>query len=295
MSIIVVFLLILCVIVISQKQDNGPGLVLAEQPFRKLLCCEHIKLAMHEESHNDFEFPLQLSAMVFPSTKNTWTDSIVSRVAVLDQGQFGSCTANALSYAWQQAILRSNGSYFLPSRTFWYAESRLKLGDANYSADNGSTIAASAWTLSNKGAIAESAYGYNAQNIRNAVPAGIKVTADSLKRATRKVVFSGNQNTTIANFKTEINSGRVIMIGVLVYSSFMSSSTLRTGVLPMPNTRRERLLGGHAIGLSGWNDTTRRFSFRNSWGTGVGAQGLFTIPYDYVCNGSLAGDPWVVL
>jgi C1A family cysteine protease len=98
----------------------------------------------------------------------------------------------------------------------------------------------------------------------------------------------------LLNIKTQLNNGRCVMLGIMVYSSFMTNTALRTGVIPIPNPRTERLLGGHAIALSGWNDDTKRFSFRNSWGTRVGNQGTFTIPYDYICNPNLSGDAWYV-
>jgi C1A family cysteine protease len=94
--------------------------------------------------------------------------------------------------------------------------------------------------------------------------------------------------------KTELNEGRCVMLGILVYQSFMTQAVLRSGVVPVPNRRQERLLGGHAIALSGWDDTKAVFTFRNSWGTSVGKQGSFAIPYSYVCNPTLAGDVWVV-
>jgi len=287
------FLLILSLIIYFSNSDpaNSPSLPANALPSKKLLGVGLVKLGM-----NDPELPAlrMFSAPVFPASKNLWNDLVARNILVDDQGQFGSCTACALSYSWQQAIVRSSEAFFRPSRTFWYAESRKRLGDTNYRADNGSTISDTAWVLTNMGALPETQYPYNATNIQNAVPASIKTVAAARKRATRQVNFSRSVNTNVINFKTEINAGRLIMIGVLVYTSFMSRTTMRSGNIPVPNTRRERLLGGHAIALSGWNDSTRTFSFRNSWGTGVGQRGLFHIPYSYVCNGSLAGDAWVV-
>ena len=46
--------------------------------------------------------------------------------------------------------------------------------------------------------------------------------------------------------------------------------------------------------LVGYNDATSRFLSQNSWGTGWGMAGYFTIPYDYLTNPNLSSDFWVV-
>jgi C1A family cysteine protease len=46
--------------------------------------------------------------------------------------------------------------------------------------------------------------------------------------------------------------------------------------------------------LTGYNDDTKRFSFRNSYGTSWGNKGYGTISYDYVTSQNLADDFWVI-
>ena len=67
----------------------------------------------------------------------------------------------------------------------------------------------------------------------------------------------------------------------------------KTGVLNMPQ-KGERVVGGHAVLAVGYDDSTRRFFVRNSWGSGWGMKGYFTMPYDYVTNQNLADDMWTV-
>ena len=40
--------------------------------------------------------------------------------------------------------------------------------------------------------------------------------------------------------------------------------------------------GSHAIALWGYDDNTRTFVFRNSWGTNWGTKGYGHMPYEYV-------------
>jgi C1A family cysteine protease len=85
------------------------------------------------------------------------------------------------------------------------------------------------------------------------------------------------------------------MMGILVFASWMeSAAAMASGKIPQPRAR-DQIVGGHAIALSGWDDASRVFTFRNSWGSRVGKNGVFQIPYDYVCNPNYAGDAWVVV
>ena len=54
------------------------------------------------------------------------------------------------------------------------------------------------------------------------------------------------------------------------------------------------MIGGHAVLATGYDDSQQRFLVRNSWGTGWGKDGYFTIPYAYLTNSSLASDFWTL-
>jgi len=58
--------------------------------------------------------------------------------------------------------------------------------------------------------------------------------------------------------------------------------------------KSEKLLGGHAVLVVGYDDTAKRFVVRNSWGAGWAMGGYFTIPYDYYTDSNLADDLWTV-
>ncbi len=50
----------------------------------------------------------------------------------------------------------------------------------------------------------------------------------------------------------------------------------------------------HAVCAVGYNDANRTFLCRNSWGTGWGMKGYFTIPYAYLTDTDLAADFWTI-
>jgi C1A family cysteine protease len=88
-------------------------------------------------------------------------------------------------------------------------------------------------------------------------------------------------------------AGYPFVFGFTVYESFESPDVARTGVAPMP-APKEVMVGGHAVVAVGYNDNDKRFIARNSWGSGWGQQGYFTIPYDYLTNSKLSSDMWTI-
>src|SRR5579862_2962459 len=88
-------------------------------------------------------------------------------------------------------------------------------------------------------------------------------------------------------------SGYPFVFGFSVYESFESSEVAETGDVPLPSPG-EGLLGGHAVLAVGYDDDEQRFLAMNSWGSGWGQKGFFTIPYAYLTDGDLASDFWTV-
>ena len=63
--------------------------------------------------------------------------------------------------------------------------------------------------------------------------------------------------------------------------------------MPLP-PRGEQLIGGHAVLAVGYDDKIQRFIVRNSWGTGWGIKGYYTMPYGYLTDPGLARDFWAI-
>jgi len=254
-----------------------------------------------------------------PATYNNWTQSPnATNLAnfVLDQGPVGSCTANALSYAWMlykyKTWTRTMVSVPPPSRMYWYAEARLHMnannGQPNAALkDTGCYVRNIAWVLYGKGQVPELTYPYtftvdrmgnllpNQGNVNKIPSDAIEALAAEHKLPSTYIKpfnFSSNTDITLQNLKLAIStSGKCVLLGILVYSSFMSKAVLKSGNIPVPNPSRERLLGGHCICLTGYDSSC--FTFRNSWGKNYGVQGTFRIPFAYITNIRLAGDAWI--
>jgi hypothetical protein len=75
--------------------------------------------------------------------------------------------------------------------------------------------------------------------------------------------------------------------GISVHENF----PMEIGEIQMPTGRE---IGGHDIVIVGYNDYTRKFVLRNSWGQEWGIGGYGTIPYDYLTDSTLASDFWTI-
>jgi C1A family cysteine protease len=95
----------------------------------------------------------------------------------------------------------------------------------------------------------------------------------------------------ITQMRACLAGGNPFVFGMSVYTEFESSEVAATGVADLPR-QGESLLGGHAVVAVGYDDAQQRFIVRNSWGTGWGMRGHFTLPYAYLANPGLSADFW---
>jgi len=82
-----------------------------------------------------------------------------------------------------------------------------------------------------------------------------------------------------ANLKALLAARKPIAFGFSVYSSFETPAA--DGTVSQPNTKVEQLLGGHGVGLVGFDDRRGVWKVRNQWGTSWGAAGYCYMPYGY--------------
>jgi len=204
---------------------------------------------------------------------------------VLDQSSLGSCAANQVSNAMRFCLAKEKVSIFQPSRLFIYYFGRLFEGSP-VTEDTGMSISGVCGAMSKYGACSENNWGYDItkftlQPSRNAIIAAHSHTP-------RYNFLQVPQNLT--SIKTALYSGFPVIIGLQLYTSFESDTVAQTGVVPMPDTTKETLLGGHCLNLISYNDTTQTFTGMNSWSDFWGDKGMFTIPYQYILDPNLGGD-----
>jgi C1A family cysteine protease len=206
---------------------------------------------------------------------------------VYDQGQLGSCTANAIAAAIQfEQMRQKEPKPFAPSRLFIYYNERVM--ERSVGQDAGAQIRDGMKSVNHVGACPETDWPYVITKFAQ------KPSTRAFKDAPLGKALSYQRVVqTLDQMKGCLASGLPIVLGISVYESFESQQVAKSGIVPMP-ANSEKLLGGHAILAVGYNDAEQRFVMRNSWGTSWGMQGYFTIPYAYLTDSNLCDDLWMI-
>jgi len=205
---------------------------------------------------------------------------------VYDQGQLGSCTANAIGGAIQFDRGQQKLTDFTPSRLFIYYNERDMEGTVD--TDSGAQIRDGVKSVAQLGACREDpTWPYSKPFDAKPSGAAYAEAADYKIKQYQRVARDLNQ------MRACLASGFPFIFGFTVYDSFESDAVAKTGVVPMPSPT-ESVLGGHAVLAVGYEDNTQRFIVRNSWGSHWGQKGYFTMPYSYLMQSSLASDFWTI-
>ncbi len=203
--------------------------------------------------------------------------------AIEDQGELGSCTANALAGNIEFLDNKPDNTYKDVSRLFIYYNERLLMDSVDY--DSGASLRVGIKTLKNDGACEEELWPYVIERF-DRKPFQKCYTDAKEHRITSYHRISGLKEMLIC-----LAEGYPFVFGFTVYESFEAKKVSRTGIVHMPK-KTERAIGGHAVLAVGYDQKGERFLVRNSWGTKWGQKGYFTIPFRYL--ETLAADFWTI-
>ena len=214
----------------------------------------------------------------------------------INQGQLGSCTANAIAYAYTLLeINQKNKQVLFPSRLFIYYNERLMEGTINQ--DAGAHLRSGFKSLVKYGTCSESMWVYNPLKFKTAPSSNLYSEATKSKALQYfSLDFSSSPtiNDRVNNIKLALYNGNPIVFGFLVYSSFETTKVAKTGIVSLPNTATEKFLGGHAVCAIGYDDSKNAILVKNSWGRSWGINGNFYMPYNYIGDKNLAFDFWII-
>src|SRR5258708_26175965 len=174
--------------------------------------------------------------------------------AVYDQGQYGSCTANAACGAFEFDLLKQGLTDWQPSRMFEYYNTRILDHDVHQ--DGGGTIRNAHKALTRKGAWSEQLWPYIGSDLLRK-PTGAAYIAARPNRIVQYMAV----NQSLFSVKATLAGGLPIQIGFTVYTSFESGTVASTGIVPMPDLATESVLGSHAVLIVGYDDASQRLSY----------------------------------
>ena len=204
---------------------------------------------------------------------------------VEDQGELGSCTANATAGAYEYLINMNQGvSDYNVSRLFLYYNARAI--DNNTSRDDGTFNSSILQSLNEKGVCSEETWPYVVNKFAQK-PSSESYTEALDNRISKYEFVPLDLNT----WKSVLAEGYPIIFAAVIYDSFYNP---RKGFISMPKSN-ETDGGGHAMCCVGYSDPDQCFIVRNSWGHQWGDGGYCYIPYEYMMNPNLnCNDSWVI-
>jgi len=204
---------------------------------------------------------------------------------VENQKELGSCTANALVGNLELLEKKAGKPATNLSRLFVYYNERVLEGTVNE--DSGAFLRDGIKTLVKQGVCTEKKWPYVISRF------AAKPSLSCFDQALDHQVLSYHRILSLKEMRMCLAEEFPFVFGFTVYESFESDEVERSGQVNMPKPG-EQDVGGHAVMAVGYDDAKKRFLIRNSWGTGWGLKGYFTMPYDYLADRNLSDDFWTI-
>ena len=203
---------------------------------------------------------------------------------IVDQGQLGSCTANAIVSGLREYLSLQKADVTRLSRLFLYWQERNLEGTVNE--DSGAMIRDGMKVLNQMGVCPELDFPYDITKFTQTPSPISEEDAAQYKIAAYERVLD------LEALKVSLAHGLPVVMGFIVYESFESPEVATTGMVPMPDKRLEKQLGGHAVCAVGYDDAKQWVIVRNSWGTKWGKKGYCYFPYAMFADKHLISDMW---
>lgn len=213
---------------------------------------------------------------------------------IMDQGPIGSCVGCSSAYgvAYLTHVDKDAKHSSVFSALYQYYMARTFTDPSYATVDSGAFIRDSMDSLRVNGIPLESQYKYNAKKW------AAKPSATVQKEAKRWKLGAHYTLDNIEDMMRALDAGCAVVGGVELFASMDTDEVTRTGDIPMPQGRRDKDIGGHALHWYDYDYSRRVFKLQNSWKVTPtqpwGDEGFGTVPFEYLANKDLADDFWAM-
>ena len=209
-------------------------------------------------------------------TLPTEVDYTEEMSGIRNQSSEGSCVGHAGVAVKEWMEMKDYGLFIDLSERFLYEEAKKISGHTE-----GTTLVACAQVLRDKGVCEDKFWKYTAGDVQHPLP-GAYPNALKFKIQAGYVRITNEEE-----LKASLAKFGPTIIGVLVHKNW---SKQQNGHIPNLSWFESMLAdrkmlppqGGHAICLVGYNDETKEYKFKNSWGEGWGDKGYGYITYKHM-------------
>jgi C1A family cysteine protease len=210
-------------------------------------------------------------------------------IPAYDQGQLGSCTANAIAGALQYDQKVQKEPKVMPSRLFiYYSERKI---EGTVQSDSGAMIRDGIKSVAQIGACSEKVWPYSDDTTDRPAPFQKEPTPAAYTEAAQHQALAYHRVPhNLLSMKACLAEQFPFVLGFTVYDSFEDQSWWPSGQMPIPRPD-ERVLGGHAVLVVGYDDDKQSFIVRNSWGPTWAKHGYFLMPYLFALSTDVQGRP----
>ncbi len=225
---------------------------------------------------------------------------------VEDQGDIGSCTAQAGVGLIEYFENRAHNKFLEASRLFLYKVTRNYL---QLQGDTGAYLRSTIAAMALFGVAPEKYWPYDTSRYDEEPPGFCYSFAQNYKaiKYFRLDSYGLSPEIVLDRIKNYLFTGFPAMFGFTVFDSIEQAEE-NSGKIPFPDAKTDRIVGGHAVVAVGYDDKIEiinrkgdkkkskgAFLIRNSWGKTWGENGYGWLPYDYLLKWNLASDWWTLI
>lgn len=194
-------------------------------------------------------------------------------IVIYDQEKTGTCVGHAVTSAIQYEYHRQYNKWVYPSRSFVYYNGDL--------VENGYPIIGNGLREIKSALEGVNKYGWCEEKYNKWDQTKIKITPSNdayLDAEKRKGLDYKSISNVELNIKKALEQGHAVLIGALVYEESIMHPN-KEGIIPMPTSYFSG--GGHAMLVTGYDNTDNTYIVQNSWGKDYGKSGYVKFPREY--------------